>query len=158
MENKISFEIPDEIIIQATAKMQEVITLLAPYLIALTPDERHGLPKMSDKTLPFVEKCLDYCVSDPQFTPVYLDRSGLVTDMKVYKQLTPLYRMVLQLEDNLSDTTMEAGAESYIASLSYYNSVKQAAKMSVPGSKPIYEDLSKRFVKVKGAGVPESNG
>lgn len=149
MENKINFEIPEEIATQASGKLQEVITLLTPYLIALTPDERHSLPKMSDKSLPFVEKCLDYCNSDPQFAPAYLDKAGLVADMKVFKQLTPLYRMILQLESNLSDTCMEAGAESYAASLTYYNSAKQAAKMSVPGAKPIYDDLSKRFVKAR---------
>ena len=42
---------------------------------------------------------------------------------------------------------MMAGSEAYIASLSYYNSVKMAAKLNVPGAKPIYDDLKKRFTK-----------
>lgn len=50
-----------------------------------------------------------------------------------------------QLVLNLDDTTTQAGSESYTAALTYYNSVKQAAKLSVPGSKAIYEDLRKRF-------------
>jgi hypothetical protein len=40
---------------------------------------------------------------------------------------------------------MLAGSEAYIAALAYYNSVKQAAKMNVPGARAIYDDLSKRF-------------
>ncbi len=158
MENKINFDIPEEVITQATGKVQEAIALLHPYLIALTPDERQCTPKMSDKTQPFVEKCLSYCQSDSQFAPVYLDKNGLAADMKVFNQLIPLFRLAQQLASDLSDTVMEAGAESYTASLTYYNSVKQAAKMSVPGSKPIYEDLSKRFVKSKGEVLPETEG
>ena len=65
--------------------------------------------------------------------------------MTIYNQLTPLFRLVMRLHDGLDDTTMEAGAESYANSLSYYNSVKQAAKMNVPGAKAIYDDLKKRF-------------
>jgi len=34
-----------------------------------------------------------------------------------------------------------ADGESYINALSYYNSIKQAAKMDIPGAKSIYEDL-----------------
>ena len=147
MENKINFQIPEEIATQVNAKIQEVITLLTPYLVALSPDERQTIPKMSDKTIPFVEKSIDYCSSAPQFAPGYLDKEGLVLDMQVYKQLVPIYRLIQQLESNLADTIMEAGAESFVASLSFYNSVKQAARMSIPGSKPIYEDLKKRFNK-----------
>lgn len=113
---------------------------------------------MGDSTLPFVQKCLDYCQSNPEFAPVYIDFNGLVGDMKVYNQLVPLYRLALQLENKLNDTTMEAGAESYISALSYYNSVKMAAKVDVPGAKAIYEDLKKRFAKEKTAApVPENN-
>jgi len=51
-------------------------------------------------------------------------------------QLTPIFRMISQLENNLNDTVMESGAESYISALSCYNSVKMAANMNVPGAKP----------------------
>jgi len=67
--------------------------------------------------------------------------------MKVYDQLISIYRIILQLENKLNDTTMEAGAESYVSSLSYYNSVKFAAKSDAPGAKAIYEDLKKRFAR-----------
>jgi hypothetical protein len=149
MENKINFVIPDEVIINVTQKLNEVAAALQPYLIALSPEERRTIPKMSDKTMPFVEKTLEYCETAPQFAPPYLDRQALYGDMKVTQQLTPLYRTVKAVHDGLDDTVMEAGGESYINALGYYNSVKQAAKMDVPGAKSIYEDLSKRFEKAK---------
>jgi hypothetical protein len=50
---------------------------LKPHIIALTPDERRAIPKMSDKTLPFMEKTLDYYQAAPQFAPpFFISRSG----------------------------------------------------------------------------------
>ena len=158
MDNKINYSISPEEIAEATGKLNEVTNILKPYLIALTPTERQELPKMGDGTQPFVQKCLDYCQSNPEFAPSYLDFSGLVADMKVYNQLMPIFRLAEQLENKLNDTTMEVGAESYISALSYYNSVKMAATMNVPGAKAIYEDLKKRFAKEKSAApAPQNN-
>jgi len=145
MENKINFTIPDEVITEVTQKLNEVETALKPYLIALTPEERRTIPKMSDKTVPFVEKTLDYSQSDPQFAPPFMDKDGLAADMKAVDQLMPIFRVINQLNDGLDDTLMEAGGESYVNALSYYNAVKMASKMNIPGAKAIYEDLSKRF-------------
>jgi hypothetical protein len=147
MDNKISFTIPDEVITDVNSKLSDVVNQLRPYLIALTPTERHDLPKMSDGTLPFVQKCLAYCQSNPEFAPAFINFEELYADMKVYEQLLPIYRTVLQLENKLNDTSMEAGAESYVSALGYYNSVKMAAKMDAPGAKTIYEDLAKRFAR-----------
>ncbi len=149
MENKINYTIPDTVITEVEQRLTEINTALKPYLVALSPDERQELPKMSDKTQPFVEKTLDYTVSASQFAPPYMDKEELGNDMKIHGQLTPLMRLVRSLNDGLDDTTMVAGAESYVCALTYYNSVKQATKIDIPGAKSIYEDLSKRFIKTK---------
>jgi hypothetical protein len=104
---------------------------------------------MSDGTEPFVAKVMDYAVSDPQFAPPYMDVPEMKKDFDAVSELLPLLRTVDQLEDNLSDTAMMAGSEAYVAALSYYNSVKMAAKMNVPGAKAIYDDLAKRFTRSK---------
>ena len=153
MDNKINFIIPEEVVTESTTKLNEVVTLLQPYLIALTPEERQTIPKMSDKTLPFVEKTLEYCETAPQFAPPYMDREALYGDMKVTQQLTPLFRIIKSMNDGLDDTVMEAGGEAFVNALGYYNSVKQAAKMNVPGAKSIFEDLSKRFERAKKGNV-----
>ena len=149
MEDKIDFKIPEAQVNEVTTKLNEIVTIMQPYIIALTPEERMTLPKMSDKTQPFVEKTVDYCATAPQFAPPYLNIEALNADMKVYKQLIPLFRIVKRLSDGLDDTTMQAGAETYTHTLTYYNSVKMAAKIDVPGAKAIYDDLKKRFEKNK---------
>ena len=149
MENKVSFIIPDEVVMSATQKLNEVAESLLPYLIALTPTEMRKIAKMSDKSVSFVEKNLEYSGSASQFTPNYMDCEALAADLKVTQQLTPLFRIVKALSDGLDDTIMEAGSEAYLMALNYYNSVKQAAKSDVPAAKSIYEDLSKRFERTK---------
>ena len=129
-------------LIEALNTLMEV---LEPYLIALSAEQRKQLPKMSDKTLPFVEKCLAYAQSNPQFAPVYMNIEEMKIDVEAVEILTRLSRPIRHICENIGDTTVLAGSEAYIAALAYYNSVKQAAKMNVPAAKVIYDDLSKRF-------------
>jgi len=145
MDDKINYQLPEAVVTEVTEKLNEVIALLAPYMIALTPEERQGLPKMGDGTAPFVQKCMEYCKTSPQFAPTYLNVTEFTNDLDVWTKLISVFRLISQLYSNTDDTTMQAGSESYGAALIYYNSVKQAAKDDVPGAKTIYEDLKQRF-------------
>jgi hypothetical protein len=146
-ENSVSIEIPASEMDKVLDALKTIDAVLKPYLVALTPTERQTLPKMSDKTTPFVEKCLEYAQTNPQFAPSYMNVGELLIDMKAISDLTKILRPIEQLNENLNDTTMLSGSEAYTAALTYYNSVKQAAKMNVPNAKTIYEDLVKRFEK-----------
>lgn len=145
MENRISIEIPAADLAAARAALQQVQTILAPYVIALTPDQRKTIPKMSDGTEPFVAKVVEYADDDPQFLPPFVNKEEFEKDWNAVSGLLPLLRTCTQIADTLNDTAMLAGSEAYISALSYYNSVKQAAKVNVPDAKAIYEDLRKRF-------------
>ncbi|MBS4070360.1 MAG: hypothetical protein KGZ90_03480 [Algoriphagus sp.] len=145
MENRLSIQIPAADLAAAKAALQQVQTILAPYVIALTPEQRKTIPKMSDGTEPFVAKVIEYAADAPQFLPPFVDRQEFDKDWQAISGLLPLLRLCTQIEDTLSDTTMMAGSEAYVSALSYYNSVKQAAKVNAPDAKAIYEDLRKRF-------------
>jgi hypothetical protein len=154
-ENTVSIQIKPEDLNKVIGLLGEVQTILKPYLIALTPEDRKELPKMSDKTTPFVEKALEYAKSNPEFAPAYLNINELSIDVKAVSDLTSVARPVEMLNDNLNDTILLSGSEAYTAALTFYNSIKQAAKMNVPNAKPIYEDLKKRF---EGQGRKKENG
>ena len=144
-ENIISEVIPEETITQIKDHLTQCSELLKPYVVALTPDQRSTLPKMSDKTLSFVDKVLVFSAESPQFNPPYLDVDELHKDFDVVTALNPLKNVMEQLYDNTNATIMLAGSEAYMASLIYYHSVKHAAKIAVPGSEAIYDDLKVRF-------------
>lgn len=145
MENRISIEIPEADLQAIKAALQQIQGLLEPYVIALTPEQRKSIPKMSDGSGPFVDKVMDYAVNNSEFLPAFVSLGELQRDWNATSGLMPLLRMVDQIHDTMSDTAMLAGSEAYKGALSYYNSVKQAAKMNAPDAKAIYEDLSKRF-------------
>ncbi len=86
-----------------------------------------------------------------QFAPSYLNVEELKTDLQAVTDLTQIFRPIEQLCENLNDTITQAGSEAYIASLAYYNSVKQAAKMNIPDAKTIFNDLKIRFEKATSA-------
>ena len=145
LENIISIEPAQETLDTVQAAVQTASDSLAPFLVSLTPEQRKELPKMSDKSTPFVEKALSYAASEPKLFPAYLDVEELKKDVNAVAALTTIYRSLAQLTEQLNDTITLAGSEAYVAALAFYNSVKQAAKMNVPGAKTIYDDLKKRF-------------
>ncbi|WP_439481853.1 hypothetical protein [Cyclobacterium plantarum] len=154
-KNAVSIQIPEAELQAVREALATLKTTLGPYLIALSPAERQTVPKMSDGTLPFVEKVMEYARDDSQFLPPYVDLQEMDKDWNVVKGLMPVLRDLQQLESNLNDTVMMAGSEAYVGALSFYNSVKYGAKVNAADAKVIYEDLKQRFQKSR---TPSSNG
>lgn len=146
-QNQISLEIPQEVIDQATQKVQELKTLFAPYLQALTVGEKEGLFKMGDKSVAGVQKVKSYLETNPEFKPSYMDQAEFLKDEKVVSQLSPIVNMLAQLFSDASDTVTIAGSEALTASLLYYGNVREAASKGVTSAVPIYEDLKQRFTR-----------
>jgi len=145
--NRIAVEITAEDAAVIDSSLTALEEKLAAYLVALSADERRGLPKMKDKTYAFVQKTVDYTDSDPGFVPDFMDAAGLKIDFAAVSALTAIFRRIEKLRGNLDDTILLSGSEAYKAALHYYNSVKISAKANVPGAKEIYEDLKQRFEK-----------
>jgi hypothetical protein len=145
MENKHVIPIPPEVLAQAQSHIETALGLLAPYLLPLTPTERHDLPKMGDKTLSFVEKARDYAHQYPQLCPSYLNLDDFDNDLSDATGLRRMHIAAKQLSDDIDDTVLVAGSEAYQAALIFYNAVKAAAEQDVPGAKEVYNDLKTRF-------------
>jgi len=143
--NRISVSIPQDVITQTTTKLNEIKTLLQPYLQSLTADERHDLPKMSDKSFSFVSKVSEYCTSNPEFSPSFFNADEFQKDFNAAAMLKPIVALCEQICGNVDDTAMLAGSEAYQAALLYYSSVQIGAKTGQASAKPIVEDLSNRF-------------
>ncbi len=120
-------------------------TLLAPYIVPLTTEEREQIPKTSDKTIAFVTKTFDYTGTNPEFVPNFMNTAEFKTDVDNYNTLKPLLTQANQLVNNIQDTAMISGSEAFISALQYYNFVKQGEKNNVQNAKAIYEDLAVRF-------------
>ncbi len=145
LNNLVSVKVPEKDMATAIEKLNEAYSILQPYLVALTPDEKRELPKMSDGNAPFADKALQYARTNPELTPAFVNVDELEVDLKAVNQLSQLYRQAEKMCTGLNDTIMLSGSEAYVAALAFYKSVKVAASMNVAGAQPIYEDLKKRF-------------
>lgn len=152
--NRVSADISAAVITDVTTKLNEVRVLLQPYLQALAPDERRSLPKMSDKSIAFVNKVETYTNSNPEFAPAFMQVAEFEKDFLLVEELKPLLDICEQLCSNIDDTSMLGGSEAYVAALMYYNSVKMAAKTGQASARPICDDLSMRFPGFKHRALP----
>lgn len=155
-ENQISIEIPEEEIKLLNEHFKAITLIFKKYTIALSPEERRKKAKMGDKTIGFVEKVMEYAVSNPEFIPSYMKVDELNIDFKAADVLTNMFRIISQLSNELNDTILLCGSEAYTAALMYYAAVRQASKDNATGAKTIYEDLKKRFEKIKPVKSPKS--
>lgn len=145
--NQISVEIPTNVLEEVSQKLQECKTALAPYLQALTVDQRKSLFKMGDKTVATVQKVKNYLTTNPEFAPAYMNKGEFLKDEAVVSGLNPIANLAQQLATDIEDTVMLAGSEALIAAMLYYGTTKEAATKGVTTAKPIYDDLSQRFSK-----------
>jgi hypothetical protein len=145
-ENLISTEISAAVMADITEKFNAVNAALANILLFnLTGQDRLELRKLGDKTMPFVEKALEYASTNPTLVPSYLDLSEANKDLKLTQDLSSILKQISTLNRAVEDTLMVAGSEAYDAALVFYNSVKGASRVNVPGSEAVYNDLQKRF-------------
>src|SRR5690554_2779648 len=144
-KNNISIQIPEENLQIVRESLANMEAALVPFLLALSPEQRRSIPRMSDGSRPFVAKVMGYTHSEPKFVPPFIDVKEMQKDWEALAHLLPIFRSVDQFRSLLNDTIMLAGSEVYVASLRYYKSVKLGARMNVPNAKAIHEDLKGRF-------------
>jgi hypothetical protein len=145
MENKVELVLTPEDKKALENAVATINNVFDGRLIALTGDEKMRLAKMSDKSIPFVSKVLEYFVTEPKFAPPYVNMESVKRDYEATTALLNLRRQLNKIMSTIEDTAILSGSEAYVAALAYYNSVKRAAQKNVPGAKVVYEDLNKRF-------------
>ncbi|NLT51017.1 MAG: hypothetical protein GXX85_08895 [Ignavibacteria bacterium] len=152
LQNDVSIQISESEMIEIQNAVKTLETKLLPLLITLSPQDRRNIVKMGDGRLPFVRKTLNYVESNPEFAPKYLDLAELKKDTELVNQLLPVFHSVQKISDGLDDTLMAAGSEAYVASLSYYNGIKQAVKDNIQSAKTIFADLKQTFERTNNSG------
>ena len=130
---------------QAILDAVVLIKTKLPFLLDLTPDDRVSLPKMGDGSLAFDEKCAVYMDSLPTLVPGFVNVAEVKKDRALRNQLAGVAAELIALGQSMDSTMMVIASEQWMADLSFYQSVRQAAKRGVPGAQAAYDDLSQRF-------------
>jgi hypothetical protein len=144
-KNRLSLSITEADKDKINQKITELADLLRPVLIALDKADRKGLSKMSDKSIPFAQKVVQYVDANPEFVPQFVNAAEFKADFQTFLELREFLRQVNQMVASIEDTAILSGAYAYKTARAYYESVGQAAKLNVPNAEPIYEDLHERF-------------
>ena len=144
-ENQISLKIPAEDKDAIKNAINVLNEKLLPHLKALKPDERHTLPKAGDKTVAFLDKTKEFFESNSDLVPPFVDKDEYYIDVKGMNELHEYHTPINQMASMLNDSMLLAGSEAYVTALAFYKSVKNAAKLNIPGAKEVNDELSKRF-------------
>ena len=145
IESKIKIVITEEQKTTLNTAFKTFKDTLKSVLISLTPSEKQSMLMLGDKSISFVGKNIMFAAQKPEFVPNYLDVEEWKIDLQAYNDLAPYNAEIMELSSLLKDTIALCGNEAFRQALTYYNSVKQAAKDNVPGAKPIYEELKQQF-------------
>lgn len=105
----------------AALTAQEVIaTQLMPQLLTLSLEERKETPKIGDKTVAFVQRCVDYAELYPERVPRFIDPVALEADFPTSESLRRVTQQWRPILEAIEGSQVAAGLE---ASLLLYRSV-----------------------------------
>ena len=148
-DNRISAEV---IAANKTAILTKIVEIkgLLPFLINLTKNERIQMPKFGAASLAFDEQCATYMASAPNLMPPFVTLAEVTKDRALRLVLADVVRELRKLCEMVDDTLMQVGSEIWLADLSFYQTVRQAARRDVPGADTIYDELKERFPTLSG--------
>ena len=146
--NLVSGPIPADKYKNALKNIKDLLSVLKPFEVNLTEEEKKRIPKSGERIAAFIEKSIMYMNSNPEYMNGVMNAKEAENDRVTQKQaieLTEKLNIVLQI---LNDLYIAAGSDAYVASLDYYHSVKRSVERGDASAKQISEDLSKAFRRV----------
>jgi hypothetical protein len=143
-DNKISASLSAQ---DMTDIMDAFATIKAklPFLINLTPEEKRRMPNISTERGGMVDTFTSEMGLHPELIPTYVDMPELAIDTALFTQLETIRSCANELCEGINDTHQALGSDMYLAFLSFYNNVKQAAKRAVVGADSIFQNLRRFF-------------
>lgn len=143
-DNRVSASLSDADRRAVLAAVQTIREKL-PFLVDLTPDERHRLPKMGDKSRAFVEQALTIATQNPDVLPRSFDVEEMRKDVELMDALRPFAAALAQLYELVDDTLLEVSSEAYAAALAVYQYARAAGKGSALDD--LLEGMAQRFAR-----------
>ncbi len=130
--------------IQAVRASIQAIESKLPFLVSLTPKERQKLVKMGEKSVAFVQQCLQIVKDNPALMPPTFNVQEFERDVNLAEKLLSVLMLLQNLCAKLDDTTLAVGSEAMAKSLEVYAQVKLTAKRNA-NLKASFEQLSTRY-------------
>ena len=152
-DNKISASISAQDMTDILAAFATLKAKL-PFLINLNIEEKRRMPNIGTERGGMVETFTTEMGLHADLIPTFVDMPELALDKALFAQLDTIKACANELCEGINDTHQAVGSDMYLAYLSFYNNVKQAAKRSVVGADAIYENLRRFFQRSSTPPVP----
>jgi len=141
MSKKVINRIPLSILQKAKLKLDEVMNMLRPYLVALSPSERQALVKLGAESLEFIELSYGFAAKNPELLPGFVETSIFGKDFFIAQELWSFAAKLNHMKDSIHDMEMAAGNYGLETALAFYRMIKIAARHDIPGARIIFEEL-----------------
>ena len=155
-DNKISASISAQDMTDIMAAFATIKAKL-PFLINLTLEEKRRMPTIGTERGGMMETFDSEMNLHPDLIPTFVDQPELVIDRALFLQLDTLKACARELCEGIEDTQQVVGSDIYLAYLSFYNNVKQAAKRAIVGADSIFQNLRRFFERGPYKASPPAN-
>ena len=125
---------------------------LLPFLLDLSPEERHALPKLGPKSLAFVQTALDVAAQNPDILPRNFDMEEFRRDVELFTALQPVAVSLRQLHELVEDTLLAVGSEAYVGALTVYQYARNSGQGAALDA--ALDELGRRFARKSRAAAP----
>lgn len=149
MDSKSFKKIPADILKNVQIKLDDVYGLLMPYLVRFTVPERKALAKIGKESITFLELSHRIAVNNSELFPSFLKISIFRKEFSIAHELWSVMARIDELREAINDTEMLAGNFALETALTFYKTVKIAARHDIPGAGVIYEELKSAFYSLK---------
>jgi hypothetical protein len=144
-ENRIDLTISQDQVTTILASLKTIEDTL-PGLVELTPEQRQGMARYSDKDLGFIIKTLRLAEQYPEILPPSFNLDEMRRDVDTLQKLDTILRAMTRITGKFHDSRYAAGSESPGHSRFVYQFVKTHNTLT-GGLEDALADLGKKFAR-----------
>ena len=156
-QDLVSYVFTEEDFTALKQKISEVQEKIDVFAIELHLDNKRELKTLGDRSLPFTEQAFLLATQQKTLVPAYINMQEFSKDINLFKQSKELIKMLEVILERLNDTSIAAGADAFSTARKLYDSVKSAIKANIPGAAVAFDELKKRYLRMKGKPEEQNN-
>jgi hypothetical protein len=112
--------------------------------------ERRRLLGSGVRRYGFIDKVADVASVNSEFAPPFLNINDLKDKLRVIEELRNVGTRLQQLLRFNNDLLLSVGDDAFRQALSYYNTVREAARSRTPGAVQVFQTLQLFFRRMRG--------
>jgi hypothetical protein len=156
-QNLVSFAFTEADFTDLKQKISEIQAKIEGFAIELHLDNKRELKTLGDRSLPFTEQAFFFANQQKTLVPAFVSMEEFSKDLNLFKQSKELIKMLEVTLERLNDTYIAAGSDAFSTARKIYDSVKSAIKGNIPGAAVAFDELKKRYIRMKGKTEEQNN-